>query len=193
MKKLHAFRILLTLTFGLFGSSQLRAHLGLGNLVTHTAKYQIDKKGHRSYFNLGPYVSVNYNFKMPALRHEFIPELGLALHSKPSPHHSKYTFFFLYPLAWEVVDQHFFRYGLGNFISSVTGPGGSTVLENGSSFAEYYRPGASRYAHNGALLLGYEYRFREGKFGVRLDFYSIAFLSKNRTTGYAGSFNVYYF
>jgi hypothetical protein len=184
--------LILIITF-IFFSSFAEAYIGFGNIVTNTAKYQIDKKGHRSYFSLGPYVSLNHNFKIERFHHEFIPEVGLAVHSKPSPNHSRTTFFFLYPLAWEVQENHFFRYGLGNLITSISGPGGTTVLENGSSFTEFNRPGKPKYSSNGALLLGYEYRFKEGKFGIRWDFYSIAFLSKDRTIGYSASFNVYYF
>jgi hypothetical protein len=176
----------------LFTSSNLKAHFGFGNLVMNVHDYQVDRHAHRSFFSFGPYFSFHYNFKIPQYHHEFIPELGLALYAKPSPNHSRRTFFFLYPLSWEFKENHWLRYGLANFLTGVAGPGGTTVLENGSSYNEYYKPYSIHYSHNGAVFLGYEYRIKEEKYSFRADLYSVSFLSVNRSLAYSLSFNMYF-
>ena len=175
----------------LFTSFSSQAIVTFGGYVPFGPSTQKDIDGSKNTFSFDPMLSVNTVIPLSFYQQTFLPELGGVFHGSGADDYSKKTFFLLMDLGHRVNDKFMLRYGVGTFITTVSGSGGQTSLNNGSSTATFYLPSESSSSWNTTLNLGAEYAF-DKNYSLRFQTYTFSALSStSRKISYSLSLTYY--
>lgn len=146
-----------------------------------------------------PMVGVGGNFSLPWSGWGFSPQLGYVRHTVKSDDsyggdYQVTTIMMLYDFVW--VPQTFMagnnppfalRMGIGNFLRSTKGKGGTVTTPNGSSTATAHRPGDSDTSYTGTFNLGGDFNFGPlmdwmTNTGLRFETFMFSPLNKEKRT-----------
>lgn len=147
--------IFLVLSFALF-SGPAFSLVTVGGYVPFGPSTQKEVTGSRNTFSFDPMIGVNTIFPTPFYGQLFLPEFAMVFHGSGTDGYSKRTMAFLFDFGFAYTDKLIFRYGIGTFLTSISGNGGTTTLPNGSSTRDYTLPGESKTSYNTTLNLGIE-------------------------------------
>lgn len=171
-------------------SSSAQALVSLGSYSPFFGRYQVNTAGGLNHIMFNPYIAVNTKV---GIRDKllFAPEFGAAFHQEDvDKEYSKTTFVLLYDLAYNFYPSTFVRFGLGNFITHITGDGSAKEQNNGTSIDVFYRPEGLVNSFNTTLNGGLEYYIHR-KWSLRGEIHLFGFLnSEKRSFSYifAGNF-----
>ena len=170
----------------------IRGHssLTIGTLNPPLDKIQVDDEGNTSSFELDPFIGLQHNFgTLPFwLNHPFVPEAGFVYHQVDvGEEYSKFSLYLLYEFSWKLMGNINILYGAGNFITWITGSGGTITRNNGSSTSTFYKPMGNSFSFNTSTNLGLEFQTTSSLsfLGKALIFDIIS--SKKRTVRYTVS------
>ena len=133
--------------------------LTIGTLNPPLNKIQIDDDGNTSSFEFDPFVGLQHNFGTLSywLNHPFVPEAGFVYHQVDvSEEYNKFSLYVLYEFSWNFMGNLNILYGAGNFITWITGGGGTITRNNGSSTSTFYKPMGNSFSFNTSTNLGLE-------------------------------------
>ena len=151
---------------------------------------QKNSDGSKNTFTLKPMVALDAVWNLSG-RNFFMPELGYVYHGEGIDGYKKHTTFLLLDLGYLLTGRFLLRYGLGTFLTSISGDGGAVVLNNGSGTATFYRPGETSTSYNTAMDLGAELGITKN-FALQLETYLMEILSKDkRSVTYSLGLNYY--
>lgn len=166
-------------------------------------KFQ-DKDGKEDRGSIAPMLKIGHNFRLTR-KLGFSPQLGYIFNSNDSDDsyggdYKIRTVFILYDVIYPVSNSVMIRFGLGNFIRSTKGDGGTVEVPNGGGTATSYRPSDSVKSYVGSINLGLDlrpsflpYRNKLRKFGMRFEYHLISgFKSDKRTEYLTASFQRYF-
>ncbi len=147
-----------------------------GTYVPGFMSYQDDSSGGTKKFEINPFTSISFPMPAPLLDgYFFVPEFGLTLHLFDQKDDvKKYTFMFMYPLAFKSSESLLWRFGFATFVDRITGDG-SQKNYNGTS----YTPEKAQTTYTSAILLGSEL-IASATYSLRLDLFINRFLSSER-------------
>lgn len=142
---------------------------------------QSDTDGSTKKLALNPTVSIAmaYPWRRPGPRFYFLPEVGMAYHRERADKTSVHTMYLLYHLGHQLAPQLMLRYGLGTFITRISGSGGTVRLMDGDTERDFFVPDESRRTYMTTFDLGAEYRFNRD-WGAKVDFYIMGPLSSDK-------------
>jgi len=168
-----------------FHFSNLYAVVSIGGFVLHPGT-QKDVDGARNTFSFAP--MIGFNTVLPAFWGQlFVPEVGLILNGSEADEYSKNTLFVLFDLGSNLADKIIFRYGLGWFLTKISGNGEIIVGDNGTGYA----PNKSITSYNITWNAGLEYA-HNNHYAVKLEGYLFQPLSsQQRHLSYSLSLNYY--
>ncbi|MBG08496.1 MAG: hypothetical protein CME68_07030 [Halobacteriovoraceae bacterium] len=135
--------------------------LTIGTLNPPLKKIQIDDEGNSSSFEFDPFVGIQHNFgTLPFwLSHPFVPEAGFVYHQVDvSEEYNKFSLYLLYEFSWNLMGNLNLLYGAGNFVTWITGSGGTMTRNNGSSTSTFYKPMGNSFSFNTSTNLGLEFQ-----------------------------------
>lgn len=141
------------LTLPAYGQS-----LNFGTHIPYAFKAQNDMSGSSQKFDINPFVSVAGTYRL-ARSHFFLPELGYIHHTDRADNTSVSTLFLLYNFGFHFAGPVMVRYGLGTFITRISGDGGEVRLGDGEGTSTFYTPDESVRTYYSTANLGLEYRF----------------------------------
>lgn len=162
-----------------------------GGYVPFGPSTQKDIDGSKNTLSFDPMISFNTVVPVPYYNQLFLPELGFVVHGSGADDYSKRTIFLLTDLGYRFTDKFMLRYGIGTFITTVSGDGGQTTLNNGGGTSTFYRPSESSSSWNTTLNLGGEYAIDQN-FSLRFQTYMFSILSStSRKLSYSLSLTYY--
>lgn len=187
MKKKSFFSFILFFIF-IFQNNAL---VSVGGYSAFGRSTQKETDGTRNTTSFHPMISFNTIIPTGFWGQIFLPEAGMVFHSSEYDGYSKKTTFLLLDLGYQIAPQILFRYGLGTFITSIKGDGGTMILNNGNSTDEFYRPSENGSSYNTTLDLGLEYAY-DSNYAFRFQTYLFSGLSSEaRKLSYSLSLNYY--
>lgn len=129
---------------------------GIGTQTQFVGKVQTDETGSTNKFEFNPYLTAAAEVSLTD-KFSFYPEFGILIpESTKDPLISKMTYFFIGSLGLEIRDW-VIRAGLGLSMTTISGDGGTQVLDNGNGQTSFPMPEGSATARNVILNLGTEY------------------------------------
>ena len=167
---------------------------------SYTPTIDVQKEtGERDLFQFNPFLAVGFSWRMMG-NHFFVPQVGLAKDFSIDDDYgdySKTTLFFLWDFSYLLVKGLVVRYGLGTFLTRISGDGGEVTVPNGHSTATAYRPEQAITSYSTTLNLGLEYigqaAWANKYMGLRAEGHLFSFLdSESRSLGYTLSLVYYY-
>ena len=174
----------------LFYSQLSWSLVGAGGYVPFGFSTQTNKSGSRGVFDLQPMIFVNGLFSVPYLRF-FLPEFGYIHYRDLKDDYSKKGYYLLADFGYPTSQQTLIRYGVGIFMTEISGEGKAVTLNNGSSTATFYTPSESSKSYNVTWNLGIEQAINQN-FSGRFELYIYEILSSlKRDLSY--SFSVIYY
>ena len=100
---------------------------------------------------------VSFNAILPFFGNHIIsPEMGYVYYRDNKDDYSKSSIFLLCDLGYRFSANTLLRYGVGTFITSISGDGAAIVLNNGSGTATFYRPTDTTKSYTSTFNLGIE-------------------------------------
>lgn len=186
------FSLITFIVFSFLISFRAYSALTIGTLNPPLKKIQVDDDGNSSSFEFDPFVGLQHNFgTLPFwLNHSFVPEAGFVYHQVDvSEEYNKFSLYLLYEFSWNLMRNVNILYGAGNFVTWITGTGGTITRNNGSSTSTFYKPMGNSFSFNTSTNLGLELQTSS-----KLSFLGKALLfdvlnSKKRTIRYTVSLN----
>jgi hypothetical protein len=182
-------RIYCILSFCLFS---LNSHsiVSVGGYVPFGLSTQKDEQGGKNTFSFKPMVAINTVMPIPSINHVFLPEFGIVAHGSQTDEYKKSTMFFLLDVGYLLTERLLLRYGMGTFMTKISGDGAVVTLPNGSGTAEFFRPNEGETSWNTTLDLGVEYAV-DANNAVRLETYLFSWLKSARKFSYSLSYTYY--
>jgi hypothetical protein len=163
---MHFFKVLLLMILISMSTEALCLNVSLG--AHKSNRNAQDRAGEEDSNSLSPTVSVGHLIKYKWIN--FAPQLGFTKNKRESADeyggdYSISTIYLLYDFLWSplglsVTDRTplALRFGLGNFIKSIKGDGGTVSVPNGASGTiDAYQPGESDKSYTGSLNLGFDF------------------------------------
>lgn len=166
------------------------ALLNVGGYVPFGVSTQKKEDGGRNTFSFKPMIGVNTVMPIPGFSHVFLPEFGIVPQGKEADEYKKSTMYFLMDLGYMLTGNLLLRYGLGTFLTKISGDGAVVTMPNGSDTAQFYRPNEGETSWNTTLNLGLEFAF-DSSSAVRMEGYLFSWISSARKFSYSLSY-VYY-
>ncbi|GAB4025382.1 MAG: hypothetical protein Fur0010_28600 [Bdellovibrio sp.] len=158
------------------------ALVGLGGYVPFGLSTRDSADGGVSTFAFDPALTLNH--VMPFfLGQLFMPEIGHVFHGEGKDGHSKKTIFGLLDFGYQIQTGLVLRYGLGTFLTKISGDGGAVELNNGTSTKTFYRPSKSVTSWNTTLNGGIEWAFNSN-YASRFELFMFDFLASTRKFSY---------
>jgi len=167
---------------GFFLSFNINATVSLGGYVPFGLSTQTSADGGANTFGFDPVVSINHIIPM-FWGELFMPEFGLVLNGEGKDGYDKKTLFFLLDFGHRFTSGLVGRYGLGTFMTKISGDGGAVELNNGTSTATFYRPSKSVTSWNTTLNGGLEWAF-DANYAMRFELFMFDFLASTRKFSY---------
>lgn len=164
--------LLLSTLFFVYSSMAFGFHSSFGG-IQHRNAVQ-DSSGSKTAASISPNLSIGHNFNLLE-GWMMSPQLGYIYHILGSEDsygeyksHTLYVLFdFLYDPGWDPSFR--FRYGIGNFMRSISGDGGTVTVPNGGGTDTAYRPGSTSTSYSTSLDLGMDYYFFDPLMGPSID------------------------
>lgn len=186
------FFLIIFIIFGLLVSLKAHSSLTIGTLNPPLNKIQVDDEGNSSSFEFDPFIGLQQNFgTLPFwLNHPFVLEAGFVYHQVDvSEEYNKFSLYLLYEFSWNLMRNINILYGAGNFVTWITGAGGTITRNNGLTTTTFYKPMGNSFSFNTSTNLGLELKTTS-----KLSFLGKALLfdimnSKKRTIRYTVSLN----
>lgn len=166
------------------------ALLNVGGYVPFGLTTQKKEDGGKNTFSFKPLIGFNTVMPIPNMSHVFLPEFGFVPQGKEADEYSKSTLYFLMDLGYMITDRFLLRYGIGTFMTKVSGDGAAIQLPNGDGTATFYRPNKGETSWNTTLNLGVEYAI-DANNAARFETYMFSWLSSARQLSYSLTY-VYY-
>ncbi len=166
------------------------ALLNVGGYVPFGLSTQKTEDGGKNTFSFKPLIAVNTVMPIPNMSHVFLPEFGYIPQGKEADEYKKSTMYFLLDVGYMITDRFLLRYGLGTFMTKVSGDGAAIQLPNGSGTATFFRPNKGETSWNTTLDLGVEYAI-DANNAARIETYLFSWLSSARKFSYSLTY-VYY-
>lgn len=187
-------RGILSIFFFLFFIQEAFCLVSVGHMSPFLGRWQEDTSGTTSSaFDLHPYIA--FNTKTPIFgSHLFFPELGYVFpkssHDQDSPT-KRSTLYLLYNLGYPIMEGTYLKYGLGTFITKISGQGGTVTRRNGSSSREFDVPSETVSSYNTTLNLGIEI-FPSESYSAKIEGHLWNFFnSDNRSVNFNIGFSYY--
>ena len=175
MKKI-LISLILYLPITSFSASPL--WIGVGTLTHNFLTAQVDEKSGTKKIELAPTVIIGTTLPFFYSRLFFSPGIGYAKFSTKDKT-SKSEIILQYHLSQEIFSSFLMQFGFSNYITKISGDGGTVLLNNGSSYTSFYAPSASHTTYTASLDLGGEFIFNKN-ISARAQFSIMRFLSSDR-------------
>ena len=166
------------------------AIINVGGYVPFGISTQKKEDGGRNTFSFKPMIGVNMVMPIPNMSHVFLPEFGIIPQGKEYDEYSKTTLYFLLDVGYLITDRFLLRYGLGTFMTKISGDGSVLTLPNGDGTATFYRPNEGETSWNTTLDLGFEFAI-DANNALRFETYMFSWLSSARKFSYSLSYAHY--
>ncbi len=168
--------------------------LGLGGYALDTGT-QKDAQGGSNATTIHPGINGKLIFNISG-SNSFNPEFGYVFHRETADTYgtqSKKTIYILWDLSYAITKKLILQYGIGTFMTKISGDGGTVSVRNGESgTATAYKPEESVTSYNSTLNLGVEYFFFD-KTSFKGEGFVFSFLSsEKRNIKYAISLHQYF-
>jgi hypothetical protein len=163
--------------------------IGLNSYSPQVGTYQNDRLGGTESFSFNPGIAFNM-LRQWSGNHYFAPEIGFVSHDVAVDDYSKSTTYILYDIAYAFSKSMYLRYGLGNFMTKISGDGGERELNNGTGTSTFYLPAEDSQSYNTTLNLGLEFKVRE-TISFRGEFFIFSPLSGDRNVSFLMGMNWY--
>ncbi len=163
-------------SFNLYAASPY--WVGFGNLTHNFLSAQNDEKGGKKVFEAGPVFLFGASF----------PFLFTDLYASPAVGYAKFFTKDKTSRSEIILQYHFnqmlfsslmLRYGFSNYITKISGEGGTLELNNGTSTATFYVPEESKTTYTASLDIGTEFIF-SADYAARFQVSVMRFLSSER-------------
>lgn len=144
-------------------------HLGLN--ATQVQEKVQNRAGKEAGDPISPGIAIGHDFQIGESALKFSPKLGYVKAQEFSGDryagtYETQTIYVLYDLSHPInLDQSLWsRFGIGNFIKSTKGQGGTVTIPNGGGTSLSNRPGKAQTSYSSSLNLGLDWMFsrREG-------------------------------
>ena len=156
--------------------------VSVGGYVPFGLSTQDSEDGGANTFGFDPVVTINH--VIPFIWGElFMPEFRLVLNGEGKDGYDKKTMFFLLDFGHRFAPGFVGRYGIGTFMTKISGDGGAVVLNNGTSTSTFYRPSKSVTSWNTTLNGGLEWAF-DANYAMRFELFMFDFLASTRKFSY---------
>ena len=167
------------LLFLLFFSSVVSAQsVSVGTYVPYAFWAQNSMEGSTQKFDINPLLSVSTTFRL-SQKNFIVPELGVVHHTDRADESKVRTFFFLYQMGFRASEHFMLRYGIGTFITRISGDGEALTRNNGEGTSVYYSADESVSTYTTTFNLGGEYRFNR-QWAAKLDTFIMGALSSEK-------------
>ncbi len=183
---LRIFSILCCLMISLNSHSMVT----VGGYVPFGLSTQKDEAGGKNTFSFKPMIAINTVMPIPAINHVFLPEFGIVAHGTQTDEYKKTTMFFLLDVGYLLTEKLLLRYGLGTFLTKISGDGAIVTLPNGTTTRGFYRPNEGETSWNTTLDLGIEFAF-DANNAIRFETYLFSWLKSARKLSYSLSYTYY--
>ena len=190
------------LLFSIILSTKGFALVGVGSMSPFIGQYTTNLAGEtESPFTLQPYLSLHEFFNVTGSIF-FIPEVGMTLPSSSyssgdafngdgDQASSRQMTFILANFSYMFSSGSHLRFGLGTFMTTISGDGGAVTRNDGGGTALHYLPDQSVTSYNTTINLGFEQFFRPGM-AFKLESYIWNILSsESRRFNFSLAFNYY--
>lgn len=151
---------------------------GLGNTTHNFLSAQADKDGGTKKFEIAPTVFLGATLPVWQSLY-FSPGIGFTMFTGEQDKTSKTELHLQYHVTGPLIGNVFWITGFSNFITSISGEGGTTELNNGGGTATFYVPKESSTSYTSSLDFGAEFMI-DSNWTTRLEFYITRFLSSDR-------------
>lgn len=134
--------------------------ISIGNLCEYVGKIQINDSGKTNFCSFKPYLASSFDYP---INEQLIlsPEIGFSFPQKGRDKNiTKMSFFALANVKYKLSLFHIVG-GVGFFVSSVSGKGGTQDLNNGNTSAAYPMPDDTAFARNFIVNLGFGVNFNK--------------------------------
>lgn len=164
------------ISFSAFSASSF--WVGVGTTTHNFKTAQTDEKGGSKTFEFAPTVIVGSTIPFMFSGFFLSPGIGYAKFSTKD-NTKKSEFILQYHVSQQLASLFLLQYGFSNYITKISGDGGSVVLNNGSGTATFYTPGTSQTTYTASVDIGGEFVF-SSTISARLQFSIMRFLSSER-------------
>ena len=173
-------------------SGELIASVNIGvGAYTPFPSTQKEDDGTKDTWTADPYVSIGYNHKLSG-NYIFTPQIGYVFHSSLDDEYSKKTLFTLLDFGYTINSRFTGIFGLGTFRTTISGDGGTVVLQNGDGTANFFAPSTSVTSYNTTVDLGLDAIYNKN-FATRFQIYLFEILSsEKRSMSYSVAVNYFY-
>ena len=159
-------------------SSSSSFFIGFGNTTRNMHSAQTDGVGGRKYIEAGPTILAGTSFPFIFSGMNFNPAIGYSKYST-SDNTKTSEFVIQYHINQALFSNLNLIYGFSNYLTRISGDGGSTVLNNGNSTATFYVPSSTVTSYTASMDIGSEFIFTN-EWSARLQFSIVRFLSSDR-------------
>lgn len=184
MMKIYCFLALILLPL------KSMAVINVGGYVPFGLSTQKTEDGGKNTFSFKPMIGVNMVMPIPNMSHVFLPEFGIVPQGKEYDDYKKNTLYFLLDIGYLITDRFLLRYGIGTFMTKISGDGAAVSMPNGSGTATFYRPNEGETSWNTTLDLGFEFAL-DANNALRMETYMFSWLSSARKFSYSLSYAYY--
>lgn len=156
---------------------------GFGTVTHNFKKAQTDAAGNSTVtFKFAPTVLVGGSFPFPLIdATNFSFGVGYAYYSKGDDNSTKNEIILQYHLNYNINSIFNLEYGFSNYITRIGGPGGTKVLNNGTSTATFYIPSETHSSYTAAIDIAAEFAL-PSNYTLRTQLSLERFLSSDRRT-----------
>lgn len=167
------------------------AIVGVGGYVPFGMNTQKEAEGGTNALTFHPMITVNKVFKINE-QHFFVPEIGYAYHLNTGDNYDKKTIFILWDMGIRLGHGLVFHYGLGTFMTKISGDGGAVEVRNGESgTATFYMPSETVTSYNTTVNAGLELIF-DPNYAAKIESYLFSPASSDKMKiSYSLSLNYY--
>jgi hypothetical protein len=163
------------------------AIIGLGGYVPNPGT-QKSADGGKNTLSPDPFLSIGTKFPLYGPTWA-MPELGYVVHGGEKDNYSKKTIFILWDVGYNIAPKLLFRFGLGTFLTKISGDKEAVSRGNGASgSATFYTAGESVTSYNTTSNLGIEYGLAGGN-SIKLETYVFSLFGDGRHVNYSLSMN----
>lgn len=166
---------------------QSHAIINIGGYVPFGLSTQKDEDGGNNALSFKPMIGVNTVMPIQGFNHVFLPEIGIIPQGKEADEYKKSTLYFLLDVGYLLSSKLVLRYGIGTFLTKISGDGQPLELPNGTETSTFYRPKEGETSWNTTLNLGLEMAITPES-AVRLESYMFSWLSSARKFSYSLSY-----
>ena len=188
-------KVIYTAILGFFlASPNALSLVSLSGHSTFGPSIQKDAHGGRNTFSFDPALALNTMIPVEGWTHFFTPEVGIVINSQnQNSDYSKYTTYFLLDLGHPLPPHFLLRYGIGFFITSIKGEGGTTRQKNGNEYFDFTRPGTAVNSYNLTINIGIERQILP-EWSIRFETFAFSMLDQHaRNISYSLGINFYPF